>query len=145
MKKTILINCIILLLISCSEKQKTKDELIKESIASELKKAMKDSESYEFVSMEITETFNVKQRKEIINEEKLNEIKEMSKEIDVTDLLNHTEKELAFLNKQTDNTKEAVYYVNFTAKGKNSFGATVKNDYSVTVLNDDIYTVLSLK
>ena len=46
--------------------------------------------------------------------------------------------------KQTDENKEAVYYVDFVAKGTNSFGGIIQSKYSATVLNDENLTVLSI-
>jgi len=41
--------------------------------------------------------------------------------------------------------REAVYYVDFVARGSNKFGAIIKGKYSATVLNDENRTVVHFK
>ena len=140
MKQTILI-VLVVLFAACTENTKTKEQIIQENIAVKLKESMKDPESFEFVSMQITETFSVMDRRLLVNSEKVAEIKELG----VPELLTTVENELSFLDKQTDENKEAMYYVSFVAKGVNSLGSIVSNEYSATVLNDELMTVTDLK
>ena len=110
----------------------------------QLKEQLKNPDSFEFVSMNISKTFTVKERKQTTTLKSLNEIKEINKQLPSEDLLKHIETEYNFLEKQTDENKEAVYYVDFVAKGTNSFGGIIQSKYSATVLNDENLTVLSI-
>ncbi|MAP55123.1 MAG: hypothetical protein CL605_09495 [Altibacter sp.] len=141
MKKILLLSSTLILFISCAEKVKTKEERIRENIEAKLKPTMKDPASYEFVSMNINKTITVVERKKTMNEEYLNKVRELNEQLPSSDLLNQAETEYAFLQEQTDENKEAVYYVDFVAKGTNSFGGVVQNKYSATVLNDENLTV----
>ena len=80
--------------------------------------------------------------------EKTIELKHFSKsKIDLSNMVleeNKIHDEITFLEKQTDENKEAVYYVDFVAKGTNSFGGIIQSKYSATVLNDENLTVLSI-
>ena len=60
-------------------------------------------------------------------------------------MYNQYKTEFKFLQKQNENDKEAVYYVDFIARGENRFGAIVKNEYSASVLNDKNLTVVHFK
>lgn len=144
MKKLLLFTLSLTLFISCGEKEKTKEEKMRENIEAKLKPTMKDPASYEFVSMSIKKTFSVAERKETMNEEYLNKVRELNEQLPSPELLNQAETEYAFLQKQTDENKDAVYYVDFVAKGTNSFGGVIQNKYSATVVNDDNLTVVSL-
>ena len=144
MKKLLLLTLTLTLFISCAEKEKTKEEKMRENIEAKLKPTMKDPASYEFVSMNIKKTFSVAERKKTVNEEQLNKIRELNKDVPSPDLLNQIETEYAFLQKQTDENKDATYYVDFVAKGTNSFGGVIQNKYSATVVNDDNLTVVGL-
>lgn len=144
MKKLLLFTLSLTLFISCGEKEKTKEEKMRENIEAKLKPTMKDPASYEFVSMSIKKTFSVAERKETMNEEHLNKVRELNEQLPSPELLNQAETEYAFLQKQTDENKDAVYYVDFVAKGTNSFGGVIQNKYSATVVNDDDLTVVSL-
>jgi len=144
MKKLLLLSLTLALFISCGEKEKTKEEKMRENIEAKLKPTMKDPASYEFVSMNIKKTISVAERKKTVNEEKLNEIRELNKDLSSPDLLNQIETEYTFLKNQTDENKDATYYVDFIAKGTNSFGGVIQNKYSATVVNDDNLTVVGL-
>lgn len=128
----------LLLLTSC---QQSKGELMQENITIELKKTMNDPSTFQFVSMGISKTFTVAERKKTMNEEKLKELRE--KEY-LNKFVPQVEKEVAFLKGKDDNM-DAVFYVDFVARGSNSFGAIVKNNYSATVLNDENRTVVHFK
>ena len=143
MKKIILIALSInLLMISCA---KTKEERIRENIEAKLKPLMKDPDSYKFVSMKIKKTFSVAERRKTVNDKYLKEVQDLNKTLPVPELLFQAETEYNFLKKQTDENKDATYYVDFVAKGTNSFGATIQSKYTATVVNDDSLTVVRLK
>ena len=140
MKKILIAVLCFVTLISCEKK----DEKMKENITLKLKEQLKNPDSFEFVSMNISKTFSVKERKETTTKESLEKIREINNQIPSEDLLKHIETEYDFLEKQTDENKEAVYYVDFVAKGTNSFGGIIQSKYSATVLNDENLTVLSI-
>ena len=144
MKKILLVSLTVILFISCAEKEKTKEERMRENIEAKLKPTMKDPASYEFVSMNIKKTFTVAERKNTVNKVHLDKVREVNKELPSPDLLFQAETEYAFLQKQTDENKEATYYVDFVAKGTNSFGGVIQNKYSTTVLNDENLTVFRI-
>ena len=144
MKKLSLVILTLTVFVSCAEKEKTKEEKIRENIEEKLKSIMKDPASYEFVSMSINKTFSVAERKKTVSEEQLKKIRELNKDVPSPDLLNQIETEYAFLQKQVDENKDAIYYVDFVAKGTNSFGGVIQNKYSATVVNDDNLTVVGL-
>ena len=56
-----------------------------------------------------------------------------------------TQKEYDFIQKTPKDDDEVTYYVQFIAKGTNSFGAIIQTTYSATVLNDENLTVFSVK
>lgn len=66
--RKLLILLTLTLFISCGEKEKTKEEKMRKNIEAKLKSTMKDPASYEFVSMNIRETFSVAERKKTVNE-----------------------------------------------------------------------------
>lgn len=140
MKKVLIAVLCFVTLISCEKKE----DKMKENITSKLKEQLKNPDSFEFVSMNVSKTFTVKERKETTTKESLDNIREINKQLPSEDLLKHIETEYNFLEKQTDENKEAVYYVDFVAKGTNSFGGIIQSKYSATVLNDDNLTVLSI-
>lgn len=119
------------------------NDVIKNNIELKLKEVMHNPESFEFVNMVITDTFSVKNRREVLNDETYKKI------IDnpyTSSQMHFLTKELySYLQKQTDENKDAIYYIDFNARGTNTFGAKVLNNYSVTVLNDENYTILLLK
>ncbi|TSE02656.1 hypothetical protein [Aquimarina algiphila] len=119
--------------------------IIKKNITEKLKTNFKNPDSFEFISMTIKKTIPVKERKKTITKEYLDKVKKLNKELDSPELLHQAQTELDYLEKQTDENADAVYYVDFVAKGENSFGGTIQNTYSATVLNDDKYTVLKVK
>lgn len=139
----------LLIFTSCT---KTKEEKMQESISTEFKKDMNDPSTFEFVSMNIAKTFTAGERKKVMNEASIKEMEKSLKEreaygMDNTSyklLLEQTKKETEFLKSKDDNF-EAVYYIDFVARGSNSFGAIIKKDYSATVLNDGSFTVVHLK
>ncbi|WP_271730121.1 hypothetical protein [Aquimarina algiphila] len=145
MKRVLLFLTISLLLISCAKEGKSKEEIIKKNITEKLKTNFKNPDSFEFISMTIKKTIPVKERKKTITKEYLDKVKKLNKELDSPELLHQAQTELDYLEKQTDENADAVYYVDFVAKGENSFGGTIQNTYSATVLNDDKYTVLKVK
>ncbi|WP_070786781.1 hypothetical protein [Flavobacterium crassostreae] len=140
MKKVLIAIFCFATLVSCEKKE----DKMKENITLKLKEQLKNPDSFEFVSMNISKTFTVKERKQTTTLKSLNEIKEINKQLPSEDLLKHIETEYNFLEKQTDENKEAVYYVDFVAKGTNSFGGIIQSKYSATVLNDENLTVLSI-
>jgi hypothetical protein len=141
MIKIYLVSLTLLMFISCAE---NKEEKMRENIEAKLKPTMKDPASYEFVSMNIIKTITVAERKKTVNEESLNRVRELDKELPSPDLLYQLETEYAFLQRQADENKEATYYVDFIAKGTNSFGGVIQNKYSATVLNDENLTVFTV-
>ncbi len=104
---------------------------------------MKDPDSFEFVSMKIRDTADVKTRKRIITKEKVEELKAMTIPA-AKKTADSYQAEYDFLENQTDENKDAIYFVDFVAKGTNSFGAKIQSTYRATVLNDDNSTVASL-
>ena len=143
MKKILLVCLAFTVLISC-EKEKSKEEIIKEKIATKLKTKLKNPDSYEFVSMDLAESFTVKERRKVSTQESLEEIREINKTLPSPDLLKRMETEYNFLKNQTDENKTALYRYDFVAKGTNSFGGIIQSKYSVDVLNDENYTVLNV-
>jgi hypothetical protein len=87
----------------------------------------------------------VDERKEQVNDKKLQDVRDLNESYPSPELLNQVEIEHAFLKQQTDGKMDAVYYVNFVIRGKNSFGAIIKNNYSATVVNDKNLTVVGVK
>lgn len=150
MKKVLIAILCFVTLISCEKK----DEKMKENITLKLKEQLKNPDSFEFVSMNISKTFTVKERKKITTLETLNETKELNKQAkilnseelinDTEDLLKRNEIEYNFLKSQTDENKEALYHIDFVAKATNSFGGIIQTKYWISVLNDDKLTVLSI-
>jgi len=136
-RKILILLTIFLTLISCTDKQ----SVIKENITEILKEEMNNPDSFQFVSMKIKKTISVGERKEIITAEKLKKVYET---LGDSKLFNQYKTEFEFLQKQTDDEKEAVYYVDFVVRGENSLGA-IKKEYSATVLNDEKLTVVNLK
>jgi len=134
------------LIISCNQskkiEKKDKDEIIKENISNYLKNLMNDPKSFEFVSMRIKKQIPVKERVKTINEKSLKEVLNLTGKDDR--LYKQFETEYNFLKKIKDSNKIAVFYVDFIARGKNKFNATITNKYSATVLNDKNYTVINL-
>ena len=113
---------------------------MQENITAELKNLMDDPSTFEFVSMNIKKTFTVGERKKVMNEESL----KRKIELGMTDLVEQTKKEIENLKDKDDNL-EAVYYVDFIARGSNKFGAIIKSRFSATVLNDEKLTVVHFK
>ena len=128
---------ILLMLISCS---KTKEEMMQSNITAELLNVMDDPSTFEFVSMNIKKTITVGERRKFMNEDKLKDVVRLG----AKDLEEQMKKEIEFLKYKDDNL-EAVYYVDFIARGSNKFGAIIKANYSATVLNDDNLTVVHFK
>ena len=89
--------------------------------------------------MNISKKFTAKERREIINEESLARAKNVG-----GDTYEQYKTEFEFL-KSLDDNEEAVYYIDFTAKGTNSFGATIQTNFSATVINNDEYSIVNLK
>ncbi len=141
MKKILLIILTTSFLLSCKSEEEKKSDKMQLAITNKLKESMKNPDSFEFVSMKITDIFTKKQRSEIINIESLNKIKELG----VESLIFQTQKEYDFIQKTPNDKDEVTYYVEFIAKGTNSFGATIQTTYSATVLNDNDFTVFSVK
>ena len=135
MKKIVFI-LVSLLITSCQ----TKEELMQKNITTEFKKVMDDPSTFEFVSMNIKKTITVGERKKFMNEDELKDVIRLG----MDDLEEQMKKEIEFL-KYKDNNLEAVYYVDFVARGSNKFGAIIKSKYSATVLNDENLTVVHLK
>lgn len=143
MKRVVFVFITILVFISC---QKSTEEKMKENITVELKKIMNDPSTFEFVSMNIKKTIKAGERKEVMNEKRLSELIDLQKRGSekAKNMIEQTETEMAFL-KYLDDNYDAVFYVDFVARGSNKFGAIVKNKYSATVLNDENRTVVHFK
>ena len=133
-------------LVSCDKmKPLSKEERMQKSITETFLIDMNDPSTYEFVSMEINKKFTVKERKLVMNDDKLTEIIDLKQRGgDVDHLIAQMKKEIDFLKYKDDNM-EAVYYVRFKARGANSFGAIILSTYSATILNDENLTVVNLK
>lgn len=116
---------------------------MQESISTEFKKDMNDPSTFEFVSMNIGKTIIAGERKKVMNEDFLKNIENYKGKDDWDKTIEQTKREIEFL-KDKDNDYEAVYYVDFVARGSNSFGAIIKNNYSATILNDENLTVVHL-
>jgi hypothetical protein len=54
------------------------------------------------------------------------------------------EKELNFIQNYKGENNEAGYYLNFVAKGTNSYGGIIQSSYEAFVLNDEDKTTLSV-
>lgn len=142
MRKLIVL-LIVLSVISCA-KELTKEEKMQKSITTEFLKTMNDPSTFEFVSMGIKKTFKVSERKKVMNEEHLKDLKKYQGEVVWDVMIKQIEIEMEFL-KSKNEEEDGVYYVDFVARGSNSFGAIMKNDYSAVVLNDENLTVVNLK
>lgn len=141
-----LLSFLLIALSSCNKSTEGKnkaEDIIKNNIELKLKETMNDPNSFEFVSMEITDTLSVRDRREFLNDEKYKNI--IENPYTSSQMLFLVKELYTFLQKQTDEEKDAVYYIDYNIRGKNSFGAKVLSNYSVTVLNDEAYTVLLLK
>ena len=136
--KLLIVLFLSLTILSCKDKQ----EIIKDNITTVLKEKMNNPDSFQFVSMKIKKTITVGERKKIMTSEKLKEVYDLMGE---SELYNQYKTEFEFLQKQNEDNKEAVYYVDFIARGENGFGAIIKNEYSATVLNDENLTVVHFK
>lgn len=141
MKKILLIILTTSFLLSCKSEEEKKSYKMQLAITNKLKESMKNPDSFEFVSMKITDVFTKKQRSEIITIESLNKVKEYG----IETLTYQTQKEYDFIQKTPKDDDEVTYYVQFIAKGTNSFGAIIQTTYSATVLNDENLTVFSVK
>ncbi|MDN3643748.1 hypothetical protein QWY87_13610 [Lutimonas halocynthiae] len=137
MKKVAIVFISILFFTSC---QKSPEEKMKENITLELKQIMNDPSTFEFVSMEIKKTIKAGERKKTMNEAQLKRFTELG----MTDLINQSKQEIPFL-KNLDDDYDAVFYVDFVARGSNKFGGIITNKYSATVLNDENRTVVHFK
>lgn len=138
--KKILFILTVFAIISCENK----NDVIKNNISEKLKSEFKNPDSFEFVSMKVLTTISVKERKLIVTEEMLHKVRELNTKTSNDALLKQVETEYNFLNKQGDDSKDALYNIEFIAKGTNSFGATIQNRYSVDVLNNDEFTILKV-
>jgi len=145
MKKLLTIFLTITLFVSCSDKEGRKEKRMRQNIESKLKPMMNDPASYEFVSMTVNKTITVGERKEVITEEHLKEVRDLNERMSIPELLYRTEAEYDFLKNQPDNDMDAVYFVDFVAKGTNIYGGVIQSNYSATVINDDELTVINLK
>src|SRR5690625_3279089 len=121
MKNYLILILALIVITSCKESKENKEEIIKENISNKIKQNFKDPDSFEFVSMNLKEKETVKERKKVNNEKKVEEVKELYEKLgskDSKELLESMQKELEFLNKQTDDDKTAVFKYDFVAKGK---------------------------
>ena len=157
MKRKLLILLIIsIVIISCKDKQEVieekqevvkgkqdKQEIIKENITIVLKERMENPDSFQFVSMNTNKTISVEDRKKLITEENKQKVLELAGEN--SEIYNQYKTEFAFLQKQKDNNKDAVYNIDFIAKVENKFGVIVKKKYLAIVLNDENFTVVHFK
>lgn len=160
MKKIIFTSTIVALLFSCSEKQKSQDEIVKQNAEEYLKPLLNDPESYEFADLKLIDSVlykdNIEYRKEDFNhnidfEKKLlsiknNEWAETQKalygKIDSTDIIESMmkiEKHKIILSK-IDSLEIALgerkndvasYTYTFSFRGNNKLGAKVLNQYIV--------------
>ncbi len=132
-------------LFSCSNEVK-----IKESISNNIKEHLKNPDSFEFVSMKIKKTESVRDLKKRFTTKDLKQLIKDYKELDKgyedgqnhNDLIFAFENYYKFLEKNNDEKKEALYYVDFVSKGTNSYGAIIQSRYEAQVLNDDNKTAL---
>ncbi len=60
------------------------------------------------------------------------------------EFLKRLEKQYNFTQNYKGDNNEAGYYVNFVAKGTNSFGAVIQSSYEAFVLNDEEKTTISV-
>lgn len=132
-------------LFSCSNESK-----IKESITNKIKEHLKNPDSFEFVSMKVKKTESLKDLKKRFTIKDLKQLIKDYKELDKgyedgqnhDDLVFVLENYLKFLEKNIDEKKDAIYYVDFVSKGTNSYGAIIQSNYEAQVLNDDNKTTL---
>ncbi len=139
MRRILILGICVLTLFSCS---RNKEEIIIDNISEALKSGFENPDSFEFVGMTIEKVFSVKERKEIITPDYIQSVLEFSKEFSSPKILDLTKKEYNFLQTQTDENAEAVYYIDFIAKVKNDLGTIEEKTFSATVLNDKEYTVI---
>lgn len=148
MKRYLILVLACLTIISCKEEKKqSKEDIIQENITNQLKPTFKNPDSFEFVEMDLESKETVGERKKITNKEQVERIKDLydkSGSKDAKDLLDSVQKELEFLNNQSDDNKTAIFKYNFKVKGTNSFGGTIQSKYQARVLNDNNYTILSI-
>ncbi|MDP6921719.1 MAG: hypothetical protein QGH06_01980 [Lutibacter sp.] len=115
-----------------------KERIMEKNISVKLKEQIDNPHGFKFVSMQIEKTFSVAERKEIITEDKLLEVAHLFGE---SDILNQYRTEFNFLQAQTDESSDAVYYVQCIIEEVNDQG-TRTNIYDVTVLNDAHLSVM---
>lgn len=145
MKNLVLCLITAIFLIGCSnssetEKQLPRKERMKISAISAVKPTMKDPASFEFVSLSVTDSATVGERKEIVNEEELKKVMEFTLP-EADELKQQVQLEYDFLKNQTQEDKIAVYFIDMQAKGTNSFGGVIQNTFRLTLLNDSSFTV----
>lgn len=168
MKKIILFALIAIAMSSCT---KTKDEIAREFIESQIKEGMNDPSSYEFASMTpLDSVFSL-----FKNED---EAKEIRKEINHFDIKSGTFERLSedtysnrsvFSKQQMAEFKDSMEYykkilaekeayyaereekyqprmegykTTFSCRGKNAFGAMIKNTYEI-ILNENLDSIIS--
>jgi FtsZ-binding cell division protein ZapB len=160
MKKIILISTVFTILFSCSEKEKSQDEIVKQYAEEYIKPLLNDAESYEFVELKLTDSVlyknNIESAKESFNhdiefENKLlnmkdNEWAETQKalfgKIDSTDIVKSLMKienyksillKIDSLEADLGDSKNNVasYTYTFSFRGNNKLGAKVLNQYYI--------------
>ena len=143
MKKLFTLLLVMTVIYSCS----TDESKMKESISKNIKENLKNPDSFEFVSMEVTSKISLDTLKKRVNLKSLNEFKKLIKDTDSSenkDFLARIQKEYDFIQNYKGDKNEAEYYVTFVAKGSNSYGGIIQSSYEAQVLNDEDKTVLSV-
>ena len=144
MKKILLLFALGFLLVSCSNSESK----MKESISSKIKENLKNPESFDFISMKIKSKVSLDSISKRVTQKSINDFKELIKDRAEDDenhlFLERLEKEFNFIKTYKGDKNEAEYYVEFVAKGTNSYGAIIQSKYEALVLNDENKTTLSV-
>ena len=144
MKKFIALFGIIMAL-SCSEGvvvEKSPIEIIQKSIEQTIKKDMIDPNSFQFLSMQITNRVKVGKRKEFANEETLNDLK--NNPYSTQDFIDQVQAEVDYLKGKSDN-EGAIIFVIYKIRKANEFGEIAEVKYNIICLDDKTSTVVSIK
>lgn len=154
---------------SCTEKQPTRDEIVKKNTEEYLKPKLNDPDSYEFVKLELIDSIlysdNIKYRKEYFQKDLENdkedlerqeryktEIPSMYKEEDVTELnekIAKNEKILSAIDSlETElgpkKDEVASYTYIFSFRGNNALGAKILNEYVVQTDPEPNYKIINM-
>ncbi len=140
-------NSLLGLLLSMTLFSYSNESKMKESISNKIKEHLKNPDSFEFGSMKIKSKISLDTLKKRVTLKSLNEYKSLIKDRDSKEgkeFLLMLEKEFNFIQNYKGENNEAGYYLNFVAKGTNSYGGIIQSSYEAFVLNDEDKTTLSV-